>query len=510
MAKKDLSIDRLAVRLLIGISAGLALLFLTELAIDLSRSNVPWSELAASARAGQAMASCVSRAMNNLTAMVLTFIALAVPITANMYTPKLVEIFIRDRINLCAVVFFASMGAHALFAQGMMFDQWAPLTLYTVTWLSGVVGFAVLIPYYFYVLAFLNPVTIIRRVTDLIFREFDEIAAGVRPMPEARKRLDQEILNLGNVILRAIDRTDRDVSLDAIHALQRTVMRYGDISKKLPDAWFEVERDLFTGHSRDAIGVIVKERIWVEQKCLHQLMLAYTASLAKMPDAISAVSSVMRRIALHAKMDGHDQLLALSVRYFNTYLREAVKKKDVHAIYDVYSQYSFLAKELLTDRPAVALAIARHFKYYAEFARWQGMQFIYELAAFDLVTIVEAAYESKAACRGELLDVFLSFEGDKNALRLTKSQIVLAAFLADLSLAPESARVADAIQRAGAEQIEAARRDLTSTEDPVFWEVTDRQINLDFVVPERRASVARVLEEAAARKRTGQGPSTAE
>src|ERR1043166_8935483 len=135
-----------------------------------------------------------------------------------METPKLIEIFVRDKVNIAAMVFFAGMGAHAIFGQAVMYDQWSPVAIYSTLWLSGVVGFAVLIPYYFYVLAFLSPVTIIRRVTDLTFREFEDIAAGRRPMPEARKRLNQEILNLGNVILRAIDRTDRDVSLDAISA----------------------------------------------------------------------------------------------------------------------------------------------------------------------------------------------------------------------------------------------------------------------------------------------------
>lgn len=503
MMRNDASLERLAMRILFWISLGLALMFGTELLIDLARTHVSWHDLATTPRTGSALASTVSRAFNNLTAMVLTFIALAVPITANMYTPKLIDIFVRDKINIAAMVYFAAMGAHAIFGQAMMYEQWSPLAIYTVLWVSGVVGFAVLVPYYFYVLNFLNPVTIIRRVTELIFREFDLIAAGVHPLPEARKRLDQEILNLGNVILRAIDRTDRDVSLDAIHGLQRTIMRYALVKPHLSPAWFEAESVLFTGNSRDAIGYIVKDRVWVEQKCLHQLRLAYSASLAKMPDAISAVSGVNRRIALHAKQNGDDGLLRLCVRYFNTFLREAMNKKDVHAIYDVYSQYTFLAKELLGTAPGTALQIGRHFKYYAEFARWQGMPFIYELAAFDLVGIVEAAYEEKAATRAEILKLFLEFESEKASVRLTKSQVLLAAYFAMKGMEAERSAVLHAILRASAAHIDEARRSMLTTEDPIFWEVTDRQKNLDHVDPERRPAVGKILEEAAARKRDG-------
>src|SRR4051812_39611479 len=106
MARRDASFHRFAIRLLLAMCAGLSILFLTELVVDLSRSDVPWSQLHATSRAGQGLASSVSRAFNNLTAMVLTFIALAVPITANMYTPKLIEIFVRDKINIAAMVFF--------------------------------------------------------------------------------------------------------------------------------------------------------------------------------------------------------------------------------------------------------------------------------------------------------------------------------------------------------------------------------------------------------------------
>src|SRR5689334_4248499 len=110
MTKNDMSLERLGVRILFWICLGLSLLFATELLLDLAHSSVPWRELGPTARTGPAMASTVSRAFNNLTAMVLTFIALAVPITANMYTPKLIDIFVRDKVNLAAMLFFAGMG----------------------------------------------------------------------------------------------------------------------------------------------------------------------------------------------------------------------------------------------------------------------------------------------------------------------------------------------------------------------------------------------------------------
>ncbi len=505
-AQADAGLLRLAVRLLVWLCGGLLALFGVELLLELWRSDVPWSELAATSHRGQALASTVSRAINNLTAMVLTFIALAVPLTANMYTPKLIEIFVRDRVNLGAMLYFAAMGAHAVFCQAFMYEQWAPTLLYTVLWVSGVVGFAVLIPYYVYVLHFLNPTTIVGRVTDMIVREFEEIRAGRRTMPVARARLDQLILNLGNVILRAADRADRDVTLHAIYGLQSAVTRYSEVVDDLPPEWFGVEPALFPGASREALGFIVRERTWVEHKCLHQLLLAFTASLAKMPDAVSAISAVSRRVATHALRRDNDRVLGLCIRFFNTFLREAIKRRDTHAITDVFGQYTFLAMELCATRPERTLAVARHFKYYAEFARWQGMPFVFELVANDLREIVERAYAAGASAE-PLLDLFLTFRAEKASARLPKSQAHLAAWLAQHGHAEEAARVARALAAAGPEQLQAAREQLQDAEDPMFWEVTQSQRNLDYLEPRLRAEVLRVLDEAlAARGGAGDQP----
>ena len=43
--------------------------------------------------------SPMARAYNNVLAMLLATIGLAIPLTANMHTPKLIDMFLRDRIN---------------------------------------------------------------------------------------------------------------------------------------------------------------------------------------------------------------------------------------------------------------------------------------------------------------------------------------------------------------------------------------------------------------------------
>ena len=51
--------------------------------------------------------SPMARAYNNILAMLLATIGLAIPLTANMHTPKLIDIFLRDRLNQFMLLFFA-------------------------------------------------------------------------------------------------------------------------------------------------------------------------------------------------------------------------------------------------------------------------------------------------------------------------------------------------------------------------------------------------------------------
>ena len=51
--------------------------------------------------------SPMARAYNNVLAMLLATIGLAIPLTANMHTPKLIDMFLRDRINRFVLAFMA-------------------------------------------------------------------------------------------------------------------------------------------------------------------------------------------------------------------------------------------------------------------------------------------------------------------------------------------------------------------------------------------------------------------
>ncbi|MEL0027413.1 MAG: hypothetical protein VW625_01910, partial [Perlucidibaca sp.] len=117
------------------------------------------SDLSVDASMVRAVASPFARAYNNILALLLTFISLAIPLTANLYTPKLIEIFIRDKLNLVVLLGCSILAAHSLFAITLSFTVWTPQLPFWVDGICAMLGWLFLMPYYFYVLSFIDPLT---------------------------------------------------------------------------------------------------------------------------------------------------------------------------------------------------------------------------------------------------------------------------------------------------------------------------------------------------------------
>src|SRR5262245_30707907 len=92
--------------------------------------------------------SPMARAYNNILAMLLATIGLAIPLTANMHTPKLIDMFLRDRINRYVLSFMALGAAHVLWVDYMIGPKFAPTWAIAIAVYTAMIGWAILIPYF--------------------------------------------------------------------------------------------------------------------------------------------------------------------------------------------------------------------------------------------------------------------------------------------------------------------------------------------------------------------------
>jgi len=191
--------------------------------------------------------------------------------------------------------------------------------------------------------------------------------------------------------------------------------------------------------------------------------------------------------------DRHDeQALRLAIRFFNNFLREAIKSRNLRAVYDVFHQYRKLAR-MIVDRPELLVEIGRHFSYYATMARNFGLVFGPQLVVFDLGYVTRRAYERASPAAPKLLREVLALPhrtGEDVHSMAVKAKLILGGFFVENQYAPEAELVRKNLRDVDTGELDRAEADLLSA-DRAFFEVTDRQLNLEYVPPERREPLQR-------------------
>jgi hypothetical protein len=389
------------------------------------------------------------------------------------------------------MLFLMALGAaNVLFVDWIVGPKFAPLWAVRFAVYGALLGWALLVPYFFYVVRFLDPSNIITRLKEQTIDAVDAAEAGSLDVEQAQDIVHERLFQIGTIILKSLDRADRSVALEGIWSLKLILDHYGEHKTRMKDAWFVVDRKDFVGFSTDALEILNEERTWFEMKVHTQLFLAYQHALAKTSDAINSISDANRVVAVAAAKRGDRRATELAIRYFNNFLREAIKKKDMRAIYDVFYQYRLLARDLVDDAPLLR-EIVRYFRYYGEVARGSGLDFIQQLAAIDVGYIVRRAYEAKSAAARDLLAEGLAIDHVRKGDLLTlavKAKIILGGFFLENGLGAEAEIVRENLREVPATTLATLSRELLSAER-TFWEVTERQVNLEFIPVERRPHV---------------------
>jgi hypothetical protein len=482
---------RLFVRSLAVAFLAFALLFGGEFFLEWRRAGFPGVSATSWADINNAklvdVLSPMARAYNNVLAILIGTIGLAIPLTANMHTPKLIEMFLRDRINRYVLSFGALGAAHVLWVDYIIGPQFAPTWAIGLAVFFAMVGWAILIPYFFYVVRFIDPSRLIIRLRDSVTDIVEKVADRKMDPQDAQTDISIRVQQLGTIVVKSLDRNDRDVAAEGTWAIKLLLDHYDQHKKRMPKDWFVVDRADFVGLSDEALEMLTENKTWFEMKCLLQIEHGFLRSLHGPNDPVSAFSDALRVIACRADLHHDEQSLRLCIRFFNNYLREAIKARNLRAVYDVYHQYRRLGRELV-DRQEILREIGAHFAYYAVMSRTYGMLFAPQLALFDLGYVTRRAYERASPAAGDLLKIALSMphrSGNDVHSMAVKAKIILGGFFIENKHESEAELVRKNLSDVDATQIERAEQELLAA-DYSFFEVTDRQLNLEYIPPDRR------------------------
>lgn len=451
-------------------------------------------------------------ALGNLAQMVvavlgitITVVAIVVQLAATRYTPRVTNLFFRDRTNLLVLGFFASSSLYALWLSLAPEKGFMPsyAILVGIAMVSGCI--LVLIPYFSYVFTFLEPERVIRRLEE------DALQMAVAPLDRGTLAARQgavldHLEQLADIAINAISQNDRIISTRAVDALTDLAIRYLHQKPAEPD-WFRLSDRLranpdFIALAPQSLLDLEDQRLWLEFKVFRQYQAIFTEAIGELREVAPVVAIDLRRVA-EAAMGARDRLaLDLSVKFLNTILRACLTQKDVRTAYNVLHQYRLLCENMLLARlDQEAVQCAEHLRYYAQVAHGMRLGFVTETAAYDLATLCESAALSHAPVHRRILEVLLQVdkESEDAAQEVTlrgvrKAQAKLASFYLQRGDEEAVRLIHDDMAHERPERLRSIREELLNVKDKYFWEIVDRGVNFDYLEPDRKALLVRFFE----------------
>jgi len=439
----------------------------------------------------------------------ITVVSIVLQLAATRYTPRIADMFFRDRTNLMVMGFFVVACIDAVWVSLAVSRSYVPdaTVLVTVGMVTG--SLLLLVPYFGYVFDFLDPERIIARLGD------DTLATALGRKRVRRRRarhtlaLRQQLVvggaeQLADIAVNALAQKDKVIASDAIDALCRVVVGYLPGKKNLSAAWFDPAPTVrqnpdFVAMAPSSLETLVRDKAWVEWKILRQLTGVCSEALKAIPDMAHVVAIATRYVGEAGIEAGDGAVVDLTLKFFNTYLRQALNGRDVRAAYNMLHQYRELGASLLRheDRERV-VQLAGYFRYYAQIAHGMGLPFVAETAAYDLCALCEMACVEGSAAHDALLATFLEIDkeaetqAEEKALRgVRKAQIKLATFYLARGLAAEARRIQDDMRGESPERLRSLAQELGGVSSKEFWEIVDRGENFDFLDAARKVELPR-------------------
>jgi hypothetical protein len=434
--------------------------------------------------------------------IVITVVSIVVQLAATRYTSYVAEMFFRDKKNVAIIGFFVVACIDAVWVSVVVTSGFVPRLSVAITTVVVTASLLLLVPYFAYVFAFLDPEKVITRIGH-------QVLDAVLGRGAARRYRDQLDLrqascvagleHLSDIAVNTVAQKDKIIATGAVAALRDFAVKYLKEKPHLPAEWFVVgprthANPDFIALAPDSLRSLEHKKAWVEWKVLRHLRSALSEALEHLPEMSHVVAIETRYVAEEALKQDDREVLVLSIRYFNTYLRTAINHQNVRACYNLLHQYRLLAEHMMRrGHDDLVIEIGRRMAYYGQLAHKAGLRFVTETAAHDMAVLCERAFEHHCHCHEQLLELFVTVDKvsdsaeEEQALRgVRKAQIRLGTFYLAGSAVDFAERVAADMRGERPERLASIRAELVSLTDKEFWEITDRGVNFDYLDHSRK------------------------
>lgn len=459
--------------------------------------------------------------------LALTVSSIIVQLAATRFTPIVTSLFFRDRTNQLVLSFFVVCNIYVLWVNFVVGPDSVPSWGVLLSMMLMTASLLLLFPYFAFVFNFLEPDSIISRITTDGLSASTPYRGRVRRTIGTRQReATQAVEHLANIGLNAVQQKDKNIASSATNALCNFAIYYGNDKAGMVQAWHAIpdwnrQSPDFVSLSDEAVGNLRGRGTWLEWKILRQYQMLYGEGLERMKDLCYLIAINTRRLGEAAARHGDLPVLDLSIKFFNTYLRATINANDIRTCFNILHQYRQLAEfviehkdtnpEDLIDQPmsmtstlTVAigspagdltqleqrgLKIADHMRYYSSIAFKRGMVFISEVIAHDVALLCAKAFRANSSQHDKLLGQFLRVDdttSDTTLDGVRRAQIKLATMYMIEGAESFSRTIQADMRHETPERMRGIWHSLAAHVDPEFWEVNDRGTNFDYLPDEQK------------------------
>lgn len=469
-------------------------------------------------------------ALTSAMAVLIALVLLTVQLTAQRYSFSVITIFVHDRLNSLLISLFILTIVYNLWLGMLLTDEYIPPVATLLAMGLMTVCFSMLPPYILHLFDVIRPDRILDHLQRQFFKAITSRASErTGAIKQRRAVATQRVSQMGDIALTAIDLSDSAVARHAVWTLYGSVARYLDEKPGQPSDWFALEEDQFRGRHELIVREIEASMTWVEVRMLDELREIFFATLNKLHDVNNTVALVLRLLGEQA-VERHDAGVSRAVvTCFNTFLRAAINQGDVRAGYHVLYQYRLLANAAMDHHADLTLEIAHRLSYYGDAATGGPLLWMSAAAAYDLRRLAEQAQARGAGPAGgppsgppsgphgrtdrtdggaipaappapdavvaamvaNLIDTVQRGEAKQSPAlpQLYKMVIALGAFFLRHDVSAQVGPLAAALAALPRDVLERLGAELTGVTNPVFWELTDRVVNFDYVEEGARARI---------------------
>ena len=469
--------------------------------------------------------------------LALTVSSIIVQLAATRFTPIVTSLFFRARTNLLVLGFFVVCNVYVLWINFVVGPDSVPSWGVLLSMLLLTCSLLLLFPYFAYVFNFLEPDSIISRITtDGLASSTPYRARGRLPIGLRQREATQAVEHLANIGLNAVQQKDKNIASSATNALCNYAIYYGDTKAGMLQSWHSIpdwnrQSPDFVSLSDEAIDDLRQRGTWLEWKILRQYQMLYGEGLEEMKDLCYLIAINTRRLGEAAASHGDLPALDLAIKFFNTYLRATINANDIRTCYNILHQYRQLGefvldhtdtdpRDLVLDGPMSmtstmtltigapagdlselerrGLEIARYMRYYSGIAFGRGMAFITEVIAHDVGALCAKAFHADTQFHGELLETFLrvddsteTAQSDTTLKGVRRAQVKLATVYMIHGAESLARRIQADMKNEPAERMRGIWQELSALRTREFWEVNDRGSNFDYLSDEQKAELPR-------------------